>query len=448
MSSTIKIVDVKRLLLESGGICAFPRCRKPLVSAEAPEEAGAVIAEVAHIVAESREGPRGNEPLSEEERNQPENLIVVCPEHHKVIDSQPRTYSIEVLRQMKMDHLAEIRRRLHSEGSLKVPSLVTEKIRSSVQAVTHLPQALFEAKCAFGQGQEEEVRTRLETPKDREVLFPFVLARGNVYRFQNLRARDNAFAKVIDARTVEAKPARKMWEDDDDARLYVRLLNRSLYKYAGHRGIRYDVGHKRFFFVPEKKGQPRSVEYKSLTGRNVKRKVVWQPVRRKTGIASFAWWHVAAGLRFRKLAPLQWCFTIRPEWHLTQDGETPLDAKRVGRRVTSKKSRMFNRQYLREVSFWRDFLAEGKPRMVLNFGDQSAVVDAELLELSVEWPGIPGDDLPFQGKTGEENLFTLAEFQDATEGEEVDWEEEADQEEEEEEDEENEEGEGGGDDEL
>jgi len=86
--------------------------------------------------------------------------------------------------------------------------------------------------------------------------------------------------------------------------------------------------------------------------------------------------------------------------------------------------------------------------MVLNFGDQSAVVDAELLELSVEWPGIPGDDLPFQGKTGEENLFTLAEFQDATEGEEVDWEEEADQEEEEEEDEENEEGEGGGDDEL
>jgi hypothetical protein len=444
VGSAIKIVDMKRLLLESGGICAFPGCRRPLVTADAPDEPGAVIAEVAHIVAESREGPRGSDPLSEEERNQSENLIVVCPEHHKVIDSQPKTYSIAVLRQMKMDHVSGVRRRLHLESTLKTYSLVAENIRSSVQTVTHVPQAVFEAKCAFGPGQEEEVRTRLETPKDREVLFPFALVGGKVYCFQNLRARDNAFAKVIDARTVEARAARKMWEDDDDARLYVRLLNRSLYKYAGHRGIRYDVQHRRFFFVADKKGEARSVEYKSLTGRNVERKVVWQPVRRKTGVASLVWWHVAAGLRFRKVAPLQWCLAIRPEWHLTQDGETPLEAKRIGRRVTSRKSRMFNRQYLREVSFWRDFLAEGKPRMLLNFGDQSAVVDSELLELDVEWPGIPGDEMPFEGRTGEENLFTLAEFQDATEGEGVDWE----GEDEEEEDEENEEVEEDGDNEL
>jgi hypothetical protein len=164
---------MKRLLLESGGICAFPGCRRPLVSADAPEEPGAVIAEVAHIVAESREGPRGNEPLSEEERNQPANLIVVCPEHHTVIDSQPKTYSIAVLRQMKIDHASEVRRRLQPESPLKTASLVTERIRSSVQTVTHLPQAVFEAKCAFGPGQEDEVRSRLETPKDREVLFPF-----------------------------------------------------------------------------------------------------------------------------------------------------------------------------------------------------------------------------------------------------------------------------------
>lgn len=442
MTSAIKTADMKRLLLESGGICAFPGCHRLLVSEDAPEEPGAVIAEVAHIVAESREGPRGSEPLSEDERNQPANLIVVCPEHHKVIDSQPKTYSIAVLRQMKVDHVAEVRRRLHPASPLQTAALVTERIRSSVLAVTHLPQAVFEAKCAFGPGQEDEVRTRLETPKDREVLFPFVLAAGKVFCFQNLRAKNNAFAKVIDARTVEARAARKTWEDDDGARLYVRLLNRSLYKYAGHRRIRYDVNHKRFFFIAEKKGEPRSVEYKSLTGRNVERKVVWQPIRKKTGLASPIWWHVAAGLRFRQLAPLQWCFAIRPEWHLTEDGETPLESKRIGRRVTSKKSRMFNRQYLREVSFWRDFLAEGKPRIVLNFGDQSAVVDSELLELVVEWPGIPGDELPFEGRTGEENLFTLAEFQDATEGEDVDWEGDEDDEEE------NEEGEEHGDNEF
>src|SRR6266480_3505134 len=145
--------------------------------------------------------------------------------------------------------------------------------------------------------QEEEVRTRLETPKDREVLFPCVLAEGKVHCFQNLRAKDNAFAKVIDARTVEAKAARKTWKTTMMPRLYVRLLNRSLYKDLGHRGIRYDVVNKRFFFIAEKKGESRSVEYKSLTGRNVERKVVWQPVRRKTGVASPVWWHVVASRR-------------------------------------------------------------------------------------------------------------------------------------------------------
>ncbi len=126
---------------------------------------------------------------------------------------------------------------------------------------------------------------------------------------------------------------------------------------------------------------------------------------------------------------MQWCFSIRPEWHLTKDGEVPLESRRIGRRVTSKKSRMFNYQYLREVSFWRDFLAEGKPRVVLNFEDQSAVIDSELLEFSVTWPGIPGDDLPFEANIREDDLFTLAEFQEAIEGDDIEPDEEEEDEE-------------------
>jgi hypothetical protein len=118
--------------------CAFPGCHRPLVSADAPEQPGAVIAEVAHIVAERREGPRGSGPLSEEERNQPANLIVLCPEHHKLIDSQPKTYSIVVLRQMKIDHLAEVRRR-HRSCLLpdNMSSFIAEKLdRLPLQADT------------------------------------------------------------------------------------------------------------------------------------------------------------------------------------------------------------------------------------------------------------------------------------------------------------------------
>jgi hypothetical protein len=323
MTRNITSADVKRLLLDSGGICAFPECGRRLVSPDSAEESGAIIAELAHIVADSREGPRGNVPLSEEERNRNENLIVLCPEHHKVVDSQPNTFSIQVLRQMKLDHLAQIQVRLRPQAVQAVtPTFITEKIQSTVLRVSHLPQAIYEAKCSFGPGEEEQVREGVCPPKDHEVLLPFVLAQGKLFCFQNLQRQGNPFSNTIDSRSARPLGAKEMWKSDDEKRLYVRLLNRSLYKYTGHRGVRFDNDHKRFFFVPDKIGQVRRVRYKSLTGRNVERNVVWQPVRKKTGLASGAWWHVAAGLRFHQVAPLQLCLSIRPEWHLTTDGET------------------------------------------------------------------------------------------------------------------------------
>jgi len=427
VARNIGISDVKRLLLESGGICAFSHCNRPLISPDSPFEDGALIAELAHIVADSRDGPRGKTPLSDEERNQHDNLIVLCPNHHTIVDSQPNTFSIEVLRQMKRDHLATIRSKLQPDITVTQRLLIAEKIQSSALSVTHLPSAIYEAKCSFGPGQEEEVRTRISPPQDHEVLLPYVLASGKLFCFQNLQAQNNPFSKVIDSATALPRPATALWSDDDGKRLYVRLLNRSLYKYAGHRGVRFDPLHRRFFFVPLEKSKPRSVRYKSLTGRNVQRKVVWQPVRKKTGEVSNVWWHVAVGLRFHQIGTRQWCLSVRPEWHLTKDSEIPLEPKRVGRRVTSKKSRMFNYQYLREISFWRDFLADGKPRIVLNFDDQTAIIEARLLEFSIMWPGIPGDSVEFDSTVAEDDLFTLAEFQGALEGDEIDWDEDDDE---------------------
>ena len=126
------------------------------------------------------------------------------------------------------------------------------------------------------------------------------------------------------------------------------------------------------------------------------------------------------------MADDQWCLSIRPERHLTSDGLTPLPPERIGRRVTSLKARMFNDKYLGEVNFWRDFLANGSPRFVLDFGNQSAVVSSEFLNFDVAWPGIPGDDLPFKNQSYEEDLFTLAGLGSVVRGEDLDWEDDED----------------------
>jgi hypothetical protein len=67
------------------------------------------IGEVAHIVADSPRGPRGDSDSSESERISESNLILLCPTHHTLVDTDPRTYTIEVLRQMKVRHEAFVR---------------------------------------------------------------------------------------------------------------------------------------------------------------------------------------------------------------------------------------------------------------------------------------------------------------------------------------------------
>jgi len=82
---------------------------------------------------------------------------------------------------------------------------------------------------------------------------------------------------------------------------------------------------------------------------------------------------------------------------------------------------MFNDGYLKEIHFWQDFLSDGKPRIVLNFDDQSAIIQGEALALAVEWPGIPGDSVSLAAEGREEDLLTLAELHEATSGEDINW---------------------------
>jgi hypothetical protein len=98
-----------------------------------------------------------------------------------------------------------------------------------------------------------------------------------------------------------------------------------------------------------------------------------------------------------------------------------LDSDQIGRRVTRKKSRLRNYGYLGEVNFWRDFLSKGSPRIVLNFGDQSAAIGTTFLGFGVSWPGVPGDEEPFKNQTYADDLFTRSDFARAIDGARIDW---------------------------
>jgi len=90
------LTTIKRLFALSGNRCAFPDCSAPLI-----EESETVTGEICHIRAVNQKGPRFDKTQSDVERHAGANLLLLCSRHHKVIDSEPKKYSVSVLEAMK-----------------------------------------------------------------------------------------------------------------------------------------------------------------------------------------------------------------------------------------------------------------------------------------------------------------------------------------------------------
>ena len=100
------MATLKVLFAQSRNRCAAPGCANEIVAPGTPVDAPAVVGQVAHIVARSPDGPRGNPNFSKETLHDESNLILLCAHHHSIVDAQHSTYTVEELRSWKEQHLA------------------------------------------------------------------------------------------------------------------------------------------------------------------------------------------------------------------------------------------------------------------------------------------------------------------------------------------------------
>ena len=98
MRSNISIKTVKKLFALSGNKCSFPDCDNSIF-----DENGTLIGEICHIEAANPSGERYNPDQTDKERNSDENLILLCPIHHKVTNDVS-IYTVERLKAMKESH--------------------------------------------------------------------------------------------------------------------------------------------------------------------------------------------------------------------------------------------------------------------------------------------------------------------------------------------------------
>jgi hypothetical protein len=92
------VANVKRLFAQSGNRCAFPKCVSAIVTGNT------IVGEVCHIKAANPGGPRYNEQQTPDERHGYANLILLCGNHHTIVDDDEEAYTVERLMKMKADH--------------------------------------------------------------------------------------------------------------------------------------------------------------------------------------------------------------------------------------------------------------------------------------------------------------------------------------------------------
>jgi hypothetical protein len=96
-----------RLFAESAGHCQSPDCLRPLFPIEMGGDRH--IAEMAHVIPCGDAGPRQHErPEGSFDTNAFENLILLCPSCHTIIDKDPGGYNRNTLLGWKTNHLAAL----------------------------------------------------------------------------------------------------------------------------------------------------------------------------------------------------------------------------------------------------------------------------------------------------------------------------------------------------
>lgn len=107
---------LKLLWGRAAGRCAMPDCRVELFVTEDNYDPVCVIGEMGHIAASSNAGPRANVEIDLRIRDKYENLILLCRNCHRKIDTLKLSYPHERLFEIKASHEAWVRTALPERG--------------------------------------------------------------------------------------------------------------------------------------------------------------------------------------------------------------------------------------------------------------------------------------------------------------------------------------------
>lgn len=165
----------------------MPDCRLDLHEDETATDDPTLIGENCHIAAESDDGPRADLTMESAQRNSYANLILLCRNHHKVVDAQEGEYTASKLRQMKATHESWVKEQLGLDVAKQRDDELYAGMVDTWERLTHIDRWLGWSSYVLGSGQP---RMSVELDNDLFTLRGWLLNRVWPGRYPEL---ENAF---------------------------------------------------------------------------------------------------------------------------------------------------------------------------------------------------------------------------------------------------------------
>lgn len=128
--------------LRAGGRCEYPGCNAPLWQ-DTLTLARMNRAYLAHIVADRPDGPRGHPVISEQLKDDPENIMLLCDMDHRRIDvADVAGHPVELLQRYKREHEERIERQTGLQ-----PNLRTHVVRLGTRIADRHGRVSYDQAC-------------------------------------------------------------------------------------------------------------------------------------------------------------------------------------------------------------------------------------------------------------------------------------------------------------
>lgn len=210
---SISLKTHKMLWGRFGNRCAFTDCKRPLSEDKTETDDVSVIGDEAHIVAREPNGPRGMSDLTPQQIDNYDNLILLCKNHHKIIDDLPNKYTVKVLYWMKQEHIDWVNQNLTPDADKQKDEEIYATYVDKWAKLADINNWREWTSFIFGCG---EPKITVEQYEKLEKLNEYILSRIWPKRYTNIELAFNNF-KVIsdDFIAIFSKYKVKIGSDED-----------------------------------------------------------------------------------------------------------------------------------------------------------------------------------------------------------------------------------------